>query len=369
MDPSIVSLAEKDGLLKFTLNGVDVSIANAIRRIIISDIPTIVFKTTPYEENKANVITNTTRLNNEIIKHRLSNVPIHLTDDSVNLDDYEMVLDKTNTSDNTILVTTKDFKIRNTKLDQFLPDSESQKIFPPNPITTDYIEFVRLRPAMSSTLSGESIQMTCKFTTSTAKQDGAFAVASTCTFSNTVDDNKAAAAWSEKAKEMKANDIEEEEIAKEKKNWYTLQAKRLFVKDSFDFIIESVGVFENRTLVHKACDVMILKITNFRQGCDQGKVKVTKSESTMENSFDIVLENEDYTLGKVLEYILFTNFFGTGKPLSYCGFKKNHPHDDYSIIRIAFNESEPTQNEIALQYCIQVCNVAEEVFKNVKSLV
>ena len=368
MDPAVVSLAEKNGLLKFTLSGVDVSIANAIRRIIISDIPTVVFKTMPYEENNAIITTNTTRLNNEIIKHRLSNVPIHITDDAVNLEDYEMVLDKTNTSDTTLLVTTKDFKIRNTKLNQFLPDSESQKIFPPNPITTDFIEFVRLRPAMSSTLSGESIQMSCKFSTSTAKEDGAFAVACTCTYSNTPDDNKASAAWNDKEKELKANDVDPEEIAAEKKNWYTLQAKRLFVKNSFDFIIESVGVFENRVLLHKACDVMNNKITTFKQGCEESKVKVTRSESTMENSYDVILQGEDYTLGKVIEYVLFSKFFGQGKPLSFIGFKKNHPHDDYSIIRIAFVDNEPNQNEIALQYCIQACVMAEEVFKNIKLL-
>ena len=369
MDPTIVSLAEKDGLLKFTLTGVDVSIANALRRIIISDIPTIVFKTMPYEENNATITTNTTRLNNEIIKHRLSCVPIHINDDSVNLDDYELVIDKTNTTDTTILVTTKDFKIRNVKLNQYLPDSESQKIFPPNNITGDFIEFVRLRPAMSSTLAGETLQLTCKFSTSTAKEDGAFAVASTCTFSNTVDDKKAAAAWNEKEKELKANEIEPDDIAVEKKNWYTLQAKRLFIKNSFDFIIETIGVFENRVLVHKACDVMMNKITKFKQGCEEGKVKSTKSESTMNNSYDIILEGEDYTLGKVLEYILFTKFFGTGKPLSFCGFKKNHPHDDYSIIRIAFSENEPNQNEVALQYCIQVCNEALELYKSIRMLV
>ena len=129
---------------------------------------------------------------------------------------------------------------------------------------------------MSSTLAGETLQLTYKFSTSTAKEDGAFAVASTCTFSNTVDDNKAAAAWNEKEKELKANEIDPDEIAMEKKNWYTLQAKRLFVKNSFDFIIETVGVFENRVLMHKACDVM-KKITKFKQGCEEGKVKAQKA--------------------------------------------------------------------------------------------
>ena len=51
--------------LTFTLSGVNVSIANAIRRVILSDINTVVFRTTPHEKNKANILLNTSRLNNE----------------------------------------------------------------------------------------------------------------------------------------------------------------------------------------------------------------------------------------------------------------------------------------------------------------
>ena len=46
--------SDKDDALLFTLSGVNVSLANAIRRTILSDIPLVVFKTAPYEENKAN---------------------------------------------------------------------------------------------------------------------------------------------------------------------------------------------------------------------------------------------------------------------------------------------------------------------------
>ena len=94
--------------------------------------------------------------------------------------------------------------------------------------------------------------MSCKFSTSTAKEDGAFAVAFLHLQQHTYD-NKPAAAWNDKEKELKANDVDPEEIALKKELVY-LQAKRLFVKNSFDFIIESVGVFENRVLLHKACD-------------------------------------------------------------------------------------------------------------------
>jgi DNA-directed RNA polymerase subunit L len=57
----------------------------------------------------------------------------------------------------------------------------------------------------------------------------------------------------------------------------------------------------------------------------------------MQNSFDIILENEDYTIGKVIEYFLLKKFWET-RTLTFCGFKMMHPHDSYSIIRVAYKE-------------------------------
>ena len=51
MNPHIEKNNKKGDMLSFTLSGVNVSLANAIRRTILSDIPILVFKTTPYEEN------------------------------------------------------------------------------------------------------------------------------------------------------------------------------------------------------------------------------------------------------------------------------------------------------------------------------
>jgi hypothetical protein len=61
MNPHIEQKSKKGDMLSFTLSGVNVSVANAIRRTILSDIPTVVFKTSPYEECKATIFTNTTR--------------------------------------------------------------------------------------------------------------------------------------------------------------------------------------------------------------------------------------------------------------------------------------------------------------------
>jgi DNA-directed RNA polymerase subunit L len=59
----------------------------------------------------------------------------------------------------------------------------------------------------------------------------------------------------------------------------------------------------------------------------------------MSNSYDVILENEDYTIGKAIEYLLYTKFYEGIKTLTYCGYKKMHPHDSDSIIRLAYKEN------------------------------
>ena len=59
----IISKIDNDEL-KFTLSGVNVSIVNALRRIILSEIPIVVFRVSPNDKNKCNITANTCGLNN-----------------------------------------------------------------------------------------------------------------------------------------------------------------------------------------------------------------------------------------------------------------------------------------------------------------
>jgi DNA-directed RNA polymerase subunit L len=59
----------------------------------------------------------------------------------------------------------------------------------------------------------------------------------------------------------------------------------------------------------------------------------------MKNCFDVILKNEDYTIGKALEYALYSKYYEDLKTMSFCGFKKMHPHDSDSIIRVAYKEA------------------------------
>jgi DNA-directed RNA polymerase alpha subunit len=83
MNPAISQVSEDGDLLGFTLSGINLCFANALRRTILSDIPCVVIHTETYETNQCNITKNTGRLHNEILKHRLSCIPIHTSDLSI----------------------------------------------------------------------------------------------------------------------------------------------------------------------------------------------------------------------------------------------------------------------------------------------
>ena len=339
MNPHIEKNNKKGDMLSFTLSGVNVSIANAIRRTILSDIQTVVFKTSPYEECKANIITNTSRLNNEILKQRLSCIPIHIPNfEEINLKNYLLEVNVENTTDTAMYVTTQDFKIKNLVTDSYLSEKDTRNIFPPNDYTGYFIDFVRLRPKLSDDLVGEKIHLTCEFTVSTAKDDGTFNVVSTCSYGFTPDDVAINNELAKKIQGWKDEGKNEKEIDFEAKNWKLLDALRIVKKDSFDFILQTIGVFSNVELMNKACEIIDKRLQDIEMSINTDEIEIKSSLNTMSNCFDIKLQNEDYTIGKLLEFILYEKFFEGTKIATFVGFKKYHPHDIESIIRVAFKQ-------------------------------
>ena len=339
MNPKVeLNSKHNDEMLLFTLSGVNVSLANAIRRTILSDIPLIVFRTTPHEQNKANIIANTSRLNNEVLKQRLSCIPIHIKDvENFPLKIYQLEVNVENITDTTMYVTTEHFVINDLVTGKPLSQDKNREIFPANDYTGYFIDFVRLRPKISDELPGEKINLTCELSVGTAKEDGMFNVVSTCSYGFTVD-SVAQEAKLEKLKQTwKDEGKKAEEVDFEAKNWKLLDGMRITKQDSFDFTIQTVGIYDNVELIHKSCEILIEKLQYQDTLLEKDELTIEKSQNTMSNSYDIILENEDYTIGKVIEYILYTKFYET-KTLTFCGFKKMHPHDAHSIIRVAYKD-------------------------------
>lgn len=364
MNIKINNISEVNDKLTFTISNCNVSIANAIRRTLLSEIPCIVFKTIPYNDTNVTIEVNTTNLNNEFIKQRLSCIPIHIDDMEFPIDDYRLEIDVKNDTDEIKYVTTEDFKIKNIKLNNYLASDTVKKIFPQNSLTKYYIDLVRLNPKISSTIPGGHLKLNCGFSIGTAGEQGMFNVVSTASYKCTQDPGLIALEW-EKIEESIKDSKSKEEIAFYKQDWLNLDAKRLYVKDSFDFIIETIGIYSNMKLVELACDVIIKKLVNLGQQIKNNPDIITESINTIENCYDVLLENEDYTIGKILEYILFKKYFTDLGELSYCGFIKEHPHNKNSIIRIGFKNIVENSNIISIFN--DSIKILIEIFTNIKS--
>ena len=351
MSAKIEELKETGDIMTFTLTGVDPCFANGLRRVIVSDIPVVVFKTTPHEENKSNILINTSRLNNEIIKQRLSCIPICIKDLDIELSNYLLELDIENKTDTMIMVTTKDFKIKNITTSTYLDDNTIREIFPPYIPPTGkgeyYIDFLRLRPKISDDLPGEKIKLNCTFSISSARDDSMFNVTGTCSYGFTPDREEMIKQLAIRRDKWEKEDKTADEIDFESRNWNLLEGLRYVKKQSFDFIIQTVGIFENTDIVIKACQILIQKIDIQKQLLDKDEMQIEKSDNTLENCYDVTLVNEDYTVGTILNNELYEIFYKDHETLSYTGFKKMHPHDTDSLLRIAF--SEPTSGKSAVK--------------------
>jgi DNA-directed RNA polymerase alpha subunit len=363
MNPTLSNISEEDDIYRFTLSGVNVSIANALRRTILSDIPINVIQTEFYETNQCTIHVNTGRLHNEILKQRLSSIPIHMKDLDMLPGKYLLELDVKNDGDTIDYITTEQFRIKNKTTGDYLTEIEMLKIFPPNSKTGYFIDFARLRPKISDSIPGERISLSADFSIGTAKMNSMFNVVSNCSYAYTQDSTKSLAAWEQHEATLRSEDLSTDEIAFQKENYRLLDAQRHYVENSFDFILKTIGIYENAELVKKACAILQNKVVDIIQGVDSDTIPILISETTMEYSFDIVLENEDYTIGKVVEYMLYEKYYQGEKTLSFCGFKKFHPHNTDSIVRIAFEQ--PSDKSLVRQYLRDVCVEAQEIFKRI----
>jgi DNA-directed RNA polymerase subunit L len=304
-----------------------------------------------------------------------------------------MELDVENTDNEERIVTTGDFILTNKETGNKVSKTDTDKIFPKNSITGDYITFLRLRPKLSETIPGQSIKLKCGFAVFTAKDDSVYIPVSKCTYFNTVDKKEAEKAWliykTDFSKQFDNSGDSKKEINEElkfeKKNFDALEMYRHFEKDSFDFTVKTTSFYTESQLVHKGCSLLIERLERFinnilkidglddddddNNGTNNGtndnkhaepmvKIKlsheVLEHPSSMENSFDIIMVGEDYTLGNILQHLVYDMFYIGDKSVIYCGFQKYHPHDLHSVLRVAYTKPTTTETLVDdLKKCVK----------------
>ena len=179
-----------------------------------------------------------------------------------------------NNTDTTMYVTSENFIIKDLVTGKALPQEKIREIFPADDITGYFIDFVRLRPRISDEIHGEKLHLTAEFDIGNAKEDGMFNVVSTCSYGFTGDSAAQDAELARKIQTWKDEGKNEKEITFESDNWKLLDAKRIFKKDSYDFSIQTIGIYSNNEIVDMACKILMSKFNELNELLEKDELEI-----------------------------------------------------------------------------------------------
>ena len=151
-------------------------------------------------------------------------------------------------------------------------------------------------------------------------------------------------------------------------NWKLLTGLRYVIDKSFEFTIQSVGVYENKVIVSKACGILISLLAQLDKEIDADDVPIETSDNILENSYDIVLKNEDYTVGNILNTEIYNTFYKHHGSVDFVGYKKLHPHDTDSILRVSLTNKTDGKEQIkhilktSIENAIKVFTIIKKSF-------
>ena len=75
--------------------------------------------------------------------------------------------------------------------------------------------------------------------------------------------------------------------------------------------------------------------------------------------YTLRLENEDYTIGKLIEKHMDLNYY------KYVSFKKEHPHDSYSFIHFVYKNEENSNEQVVIKNLIETITTIINKFINI----
>lgn len=352
--------------LTFRVNNLNPTFLNSLRRLIISHVETVSFRTEYGQESDIKIETNTSSIHNEMLAHRLSLVPIHV--DTKKISDFnssklEFFIDVTNNTTKTMDITSKHIQIRDVSKEPsvILSETETRKYFPPDRITGGFILINKLKPNNSGILEeGESMVVIMKANKSIGKEHARYCPTCVSVFTNLRDDEKIKKELQKRISEKNLvlsksgkNEMSEEAQQELIKSFMVSEADRYFHTGSdgepnvFEFTIESDGRIPPYIIFDRALFVLEEQIVKFIKKLeDPEQVKVENSDCIM-HSFDLIFDDEDYTMAYLIQYYMFKLFQNVEEPkVKYVAGTVPHPLENKMVLRVALEDSNLSSDYI-----------------------
>lgn len=337
--------AVKLNRIEFRVHDVSLCIVNAARRAIIADVHSAAFA---YDicipdapKTGVKVVSNTTTLHNEMLAHRFSFIPIHLSENEQEKMRAEpgrykftvRVKNKGAAGAAVMDVTSRDILVT----DAFgvpLPASVRDAMFPPDPISGDHIIIVCLRPSATGNGLGEEVAIDAVASSSSGSVNSRWSPASICTFRNVIDTK-----ISDQTYDLKMQSAKESATPiQTRAQFNTLDAHRCFSRDvhgepyQFDVCIESVCGQRPEYLFYKALRYLSDRVSLLAEVIANASDKISVTLETLPNTEDfycLTVVGEGHTLGNLLQGLLYERHVRDehGERLTFVGYHVAHPLD------------------------------------------
>jgi DNA-directed RNA polymerase subunit L len=386
--PKYSDIRVENSELRFVLEGdneygFDKSLANAIRRTLLTDIPTVGFKLTETGVNNDLVMpTNNSSLHNEMLLHRISFMPLYLdpvnymrnhlfeckmTHDGkepfkfVTMNDVQIYplksgfierleklhdesYDLSHEDERILRDQLDEVTIENYDLNKPLSQKEKDKIYRPFHFRgSDHYCLITELKTTHTEETHQGIHFYGSPLVGYGHEDAKFQGVSQATYSFKIDDKLVDSVLKEK---LKLDEVEKDDIESYSRKFKLREEERYFHRDvddepnSYDFAIKSNHYYDSSRILKVSLRILIEKCENIKlemiEFLKENPSRVSVSE-TKENIYHIEVENESHTLGNLLQSHLMRRLINEKTIINLFGYKKPHPLEDKILFIVALN--------------------------------
>ena len=416
--PNISNIHFENGEVRFTLSGtetygLDKSFVNAIRRTLLTDIPSVAFRTDENKEKDVIINTNNGALHNELLLQRVGLLPLYINPDNYTKNYLFKLSIKHDTTKPFKSVTAKDFeiypllpevlaKIRNFKEDETdelekllntdinknydyskpVNDKEKEKIFRPFYFERNKSKNYCLITELRNTNSNEYLEEIDLYgvpSLSTAEENSRNQAVSCATYSFVKDDELIIKLWKDI---VKNNSYSKEEEEKEYKKFMLEHSERYYHRDfnneayKYNFHIKSCHYKTETELFINAINIIIDKLDNLKENFIlllQDKDSNIRVEKKNEILYHLFINNEGHTIGNLLQNHIVRRSIDNDSLLSFCGYKKTHPLENIIKLIVSINpqhkimkDSEQNKYQKTIGFIMEQIDLIKEDYKILK---
>jgi len=297
-----------------------VTFVNALRRLILSGIPTVVIQ-------DVDILENTSQLPHEMLKHRTEMLPVNVTpDDASTIRDSKIEL--------RVLPDKENDKIRVITTDDFVVESSRGKILMKDRDFDKPILFLRLRP-------GESVHLKARLGIDSKNASQVCG----CSTKWHIDPQR--------AEDDKKVFVEKggDPIAFDNfYNQYSYSRDEKNRPDWIDMFIESVGVLTGKDILKYAVKILQAQLDSYIKEAIE---KINREKEV--GSYNISIEQGGHTLGALLQEVMYSD-----ENVDFVGYDIPHPLRNLMVLRFHTKKSSESILKVAVDTIKEYCAVVEK---------